>query len=77
MSRVVAIPPRRTPSRPAVLDLVARTDATAEQPLGPEEAEFLEALRRLVARTPAQELWDKYRGSSADGPARIFARYAD
>jgi len=76
MSRIVAIPPRRTPARPAVLDLVARTGA-AEQPLGPEEAEFLEALRRLVARTPAQELWDKYRGSTEDGPARIFARYAD
>ena len=67
MSRIVEFPARRA----AVLDLVARA------PLGAEEAEFLEALRRIVARTPAEALWDKYRSSRADGRARIFARYAD
>ena len=54
MSRIVEFPARRTPVRAAVLDLVARTGG-----LGPEEAEFLEALRRIVARTPAEELWEK------------------
>jgi hypothetical protein len=67
MSRIVEFPARRA----AMLDLVGRA------PLGPEEAEFLEALRRIVTRTPAEALWDKYRGSRTDGRARIFARYAD
>ena len=53
-----------------MLDLVA-------SPLGPEEAEFLEALRRIVTRSPAEALWEKYRGSRPDSRARIFARYAD
>ena len=73
MSANRRVPARRTPVRTAVLDLVARTGG-----LGPEEAEFLEALRRIVARTPAEELWDKYRGARPDDrAARIFARYAD
>jgi len=76
MSRIVEISTRRTPARAAVLDLVARTEAPAGG-LGPEEAEFLAALRRILARTPAEELWDKWRNSSPDGCARIFARYAD
>lgn len=70
MSQVVEFPARRTQVRAAVLDLVA-------SPLGPEEAEFLEALRRIVTRSPAEALWEKYRGSRADSRARIFARYAD
>ena len=73
MSRIVEFPARRTPVRTAVLDLVARTGG-----LGPEEAEFLEALRRIVARTPAEDLWEKWRGDRPDDrAARIFARYAD
>lgn len=73
MSRIVEFPARRTPVRTAVLDLVARNDG-----LGPEEAEFLEALRRIVARTPAEALWEKWRGSVPGGRTdRILARYAD
>ena len=67
---------RRTFVRTAVLDLVAST----ESELGvmcPEEREFLEALRRIVERSPAEVLWDKYRGSQPDSRARIFARFAD
>jgi hypothetical protein len=72
MSRIVEFPARRTPVRTAVLDLVARSG------LGPEEAEFLEALRGIVARTPAEHLWEKWRGDRPDDrAARIFARYAD
>jgi hypothetical protein len=67
MSRIVDVQSRRTPVRAAVLDA----------PVGPEEAEFLEALRRMVARTRAEELWDKYRGSRHDGRGRLLARYAD
>ena len=74
MSHVVDFPSRRTPVRTAVLDFVARNTATG---LGPEEAEFLEALRRIVARTPAEDLWDKWRNSRPDRNAHIFARYAD
>jgi hypothetical protein len=66
MSRIVEFPARRA----EVLDLVGGA-------LGPEEAEFLEALRRIVARSPAEVLWDKYRSSRADQRTRIFARYAD
>ena len=68
----------RVPVRTAVLDLVA---GAAVRPLngepGDEEREFLEALRRIVERTPTEELWDKYRGARPDGRSRIFARFAD
>lgn len=63
--------------RVAVLDLVARRPLASASVVGPEEAEFLEALRRLVARPPAEDLWDKYHGPIPDAPARIFARYVD
>ena len=72
MSRIVEFPARRTPG--------PRRGARPRRRiagLGPEEAEFLEALRRIVARTPAEALWEKYRGSRPDSRARIFARYAD
>jgi hypothetical protein len=69
MSRIVDFPARRTSVRAAVLDLAP--------PLGPEEAEFLAALRRIVTRSPAERLWEKYHGSRADGRGRILARYAD
>lgn len=65
MSRIES----KSPARAALLDM-----ATA---VGPEEAEFIEALRRLVARTPAQDLWDKYRSAGPDQTGRILARYAD
>jgi hypothetical protein len=69
MSRIVPFP---TPSRrEAVLDFVAQAG------IGPEEQEFLEALRRIVARAPADELWDKYGGRRIDRRARVFGRYAD
>ena len=76
MSTVTPFPSRREPIRTAVLELLGR-NAEAPGALGPEEAEFLEALRRIVARSPAETLWEKYHGSRPDSRARILARYAD
>jgi hypothetical protein len=61
-----------TSMRLAVLELAAR-DAAAS------EAEFLAALRRVVAggRDRAAELWEAYRGGRPDPWAPIFARHAD
>jgi hypothetical protein len=69
-------PSRRIPVSTAVLDLVGARSGPAAQ-LGEEEREFLAALRRIVERSPAEELWDKYRGSTPAHRARIFARFAD
>jgi hypothetical protein len=65
----------RTFVRAAVLELVASQPEFGA--MGAEEREFLAALRRIVERSPAEELWDKYRGSQPDGRSRIFARFAD
>ena len=69
MSRVIPFPTESR--RAAVLDFVAQTS------IGPDEHEFLEALRRIVAAAPADELWDKYGGQRIDRRARVFGRYAD
>ena len=72
MSRIADFPARRTAVRAAVLDLVGQNAEASGEAIGPEEAEFLAALRRIVSRTPAQDLWDKYHGSRSDGASRIF-----
>ncbi len=79
MSRVVSFPSDRTPVRAAVMELVGqqRAAAASEPQLGPDEAEFLAALRRIVAQAPALDLWDRYRGADADAASRVFARFAD
>ena len=64
------------PVRAAVLDLLASANPERGA-FGPEEREFLAALRRIVERSPAEKLWEKYRGSQPDNRARIFARFAD
>ena len=69
MSRIIPFPTQSR--REAVLDFVAHTG------IGPEEQEFLEALRRIVQRAPAEELWDKYGGRRIDRRAGVFGRYAD
>lgn len=82
MSQIVSFPTARlsagTSARPsvraAVLDLVARRPAPD---VGPDEAEFLAALRRIVEQVPALDLWDRYRGTDVDNSSRIFARFAD
>ena len=77
MSRIVAFPePRRVTARAAVLDLIAQAGSPEGAP-GPEEQEFLAALRRIVSRSRTEELWDKYHGDRTDRRSRIFARYAD
>jgi hypothetical protein len=75
MSRIIPFPDpsRRTPSRTAMLDLMARSETAA----GVEEEEFLEALRRIVAPGRIDAIWDRYPGLRRDRHARIFARYAD
>ena len=68
---------RRIPIRAAVLDLLAIA-APLPAALGtadPAEREFLETLRRIVARSAAEELWDKYHAPAEDGPGRALARY--
>ncbi len=81
MSRIETFPEpsRRIPVRAAVLDLLARA-APRPAALGEpseEEREFLETLRRIVARSAAEELWDKYHAPQPDVRARIYARYRD
>ena len=68
---------RRIPVRAAVLDLLALA-APMPAALGapdPEAREFLETLRRIVVRSAAEELWDKYHAPCDDGTARALARY--
>ncbi len=65
--------------RIAVLDLLARV-APGPAALGApseEEQEFLDTLRRIVRRSAADELRDKYNGSRGDALARVFARLDD
>jgi len=81
MSRIEMLPQpaRRTPVRAAVLDLLALA-APRPAALGSrseEETEFLETLRRIVARSAGEELWDKYHAPANDTRARVFARYRD
>lgn len=67
--------------RAALLALAARSsealaaDASSDTPSA-EEAEFIEALRRIVGQNRSQELFDRYH-RTGDRGARIFARYAD
>jgi hypothetical protein len=80
MSRIVAFPEaRRVTGRAAMLEFIAQAGPrpARDAALGPEEQEFLDALRRIVSRSPAEDLWDKYRGDRGDRRSRIFARYAD
>ena len=69
----------RLPIRAAVLDLLAVAAPRPAALGGPseEEAEFLETLRRIVARSAAEELLDKYRAPATDTRAKVFARYRD
>jgi hypothetical protein len=72
-------PSRRIPIRAAVLDLLALA-APMPAALGapnPEEQEFLETLRRIVARSAAEELWDKYHAPPSDGLGRLLAESDD
>ena len=61
------------PIRAAVLDLLALPAAPGAS--GSEEREFLETLRRIVARPAAEQLWDKYHASVEDGAGRALSRY--
>lgn len=82
MARLAPLPdttPARPPIRAAVLDLLALA-APGPAALGDrseEEAEFLETLRRIVARSASEDLWDRYHAPANDTRARIFARYRD
>lgn len=70
---------RRIPVRTAVLDLLAQAAPRPAALGGPseEEAEFLETLRRIVARSATENLIDKYRAPVTDTRAKVFARYRD
>lgn len=70
---------RRVPIRAAVLDLLALAapmPAALGTPDAGEQA-FLEALRRIVVRSQAEDLWDRYHAPSADGVAVALSRYRD
>jgi hypothetical protein len=75
MSRIISFPDRarRVSARAAMLDLMA----LAEPAPGPEEQDFIEALRRIVAPDRVEALWDRYPGGRRDRHAGLFARYAD
>ncbi len=78
MSTLVPFQKRR-PLRAAILDFIAsagpRPDARAG--MDAEEREFLDALRRIVAETGADDLRDRLRGRSDDPNGRIYGRYTD
>lgn len=81
MSRIEFFPEaaRRRPVRAAVLDLLALA-APGPEALGTrseEETEFLETLRRIVARSAAEDLWDRYHAPVQDTRAAVFSRYRD
>jgi hypothetical protein len=71
--------PRQKPLRAAVLDFIAAAGPRprAEAGMGAEEQEFIDALRRIVAQTGADELLDALRGRCGDPCGRIYGRYAD
>jgi hypothetical protein len=70
MSRIATFPQsgRSVSVRAAVLDLLAQA-APHPEALGghsPEEQEFLETLRRIVARCAAEDLWCRYHSRRRD-----------
>ena len=77
MSTLVPFPSRK-PLRAAVLDFIAAAGPrpSAESGQGEEEREFIEALRRIVVETGADEIRDFFR-ALRDPQARIYGRYAD
>lgn len=79
----VEVSPGRTgefPSvRMAVLELLADA-APRPAALGapsPEEQDFLDTLRRIVARGTGDDLMSRYRGARTDAFGWVFARYRD
>ena len=71
MSHVSAVSPsaRTISLRSAVLDLLAQA-APRPAALGApslEEQEFLDTLRRIVARSAAEDLWCRYHSARAYG----------
>jgi hypothetical protein len=71
--------PHRRPLRAAVLDFIAAAGPrpTAEAGMGAEEQEFIEALRRIVVETGADQVRDLFRRARTDPQARVYGRYAD
>lgn len=81
-TRVATVPVRTRdfPSvRMAVLELLADDvpRSAAHDAPSAEEQEFLDALRRIVARDAGNDLRERYRGARKDRFAWIFARYRD
>jgi len=76
MSTLVPFP--RKPLRAALLDFIATAGPrpTAASGRAAEEQEFIDALRRIVADTGADQIRDLFRGRS-DAQARIYGRYPD
>lgn len=70
---------RPGPIRAEILDLMARAGGPERVARGPEEAEFVAALREIInrGRTPADALRDKYSADRGDARGRIFDRYRD
>lgn len=81
MARIEFFPEasRRLPVRAAVLDLLALA-APGPEALGTrseEETEFLETLRRIVARSAAEDTWNHYHAPVPDTRAAVFGHYRD
>lgn len=78
MSTLVPFQKRR-PLRAAVLDFIASAGPRpdAREGMDDEEREFLDALRRIVADTGADDLRDRFRGRRGDRSGRIYGRYSD
>ncbi len=78
MSRIAASEDRsrRIPLRAAVLAFLERAAPRPAEPGAPsdEEREFLDTLRRMVRRSNAEELWEKYHGSRPDPRDRMVRR---
>ncbi|MBP7000566.1 hypothetical protein [Amaricoccus sp.] len=70
---------RRIPSRPVVLELIARSEGAApEDPISDEEY-FLAQLRAAIVagESPMERLRHRYGTGGADRLCRLYARYVD
>lgn len=69
----------RIPSRPVVLDLIARAElAGPEDPIS-DEAYFLAQLRAAIAagESPVEQLRGRYSSGRTDRLCRLYARYGE
>jgi len=69
---------RHAPIRTAVIELIARAEASAPGDPIADERYFLDQLRAALAgEAPAERLIEAYGGIRGDRLGRLYARYAE